>query len=97
MIASDGSMRFPNLTFGWVIGSETLTLATGHGPADGAWQYQSSQRAELYGILAALRFLYRFTLYHKLPIQQCIHLVCDNKSAIKYATPLAQPGSEMLP
>jgi hypothetical protein len=40
-------MRFPNLTFGWVIGSETLTLATGHGPADGAWQYHQSSTASL--------------------------------------------------
>jgi hypothetical protein len=92
-IASDGSMRFPNLTFGWAIGTETATLSTGHGPADGAHQYQSSQRAELYGMLAALRFLYRFIIYHNLNTNHRILLVCDNQSAIKYATPPRHQGS----
>jgi hypothetical protein len=39
---------------------------------------------ELYGILAALRFLYRFTLY---TTKHRILLVCDNQSAIQYTTP----------
>jgi hypothetical protein len=56
IIACDGSKRDLHSSFGWVIGSEMTTSWTGQGPADGAFHYQTSQRAELYGILAALRF-----------------------------------------
>jgi ribonuclease HI len=96
IIACDGSMKNHRLSFGWVIGSDTDISWTGQGPADGALPYHTSQRAELYGILAALRFLYQFTHYHNIHGGNKILLVCDNKSAIHYATPAPHQGSAIF-
>jgi hypothetical protein len=93
-MACDGSVIEGNGSFGWAIGSESTTYWEGNGPADGSPLCMSSQRAELTGMLAGLRFLHHFALFHN--ITHCsrpVVIVCDNKSAIGYATPPHSPTS----
>jgi len=71
------------------MGNDDETYWECSGPADGSPLCISSQRAELYGILSALRFLYHGTRYQFRTNRNLspVTIICDNKSAIKYATP----------
>ena len=83
IIASDGSVRQPNGTFGWIITStDGSPIARGSGQAFG--HNISSFRAEAYGILGALRFLLRMFHYHNTPLpNRTTTWWCDSESLLK--------------
>ena len=89
ILACNGSVRGSQGSFGWVLGTPTCHYWTCAGPVDGSPSCISSQRAELTGILSALRFLHHFLTHNNLDVGPDfpIKIVCDSKSAIKYATP----------
>ena len=80
-IASDGSVD-EHGSFGWVIAKPTGSIiATGNGIAYGLTI--SSFRSEAYGILAALRFLYRIQTYYNQPLpSRTTTWICDSRSLL---------------
>ena len=83
-IVSDGGMKNGYGSFGWIMETNTGTI-TGRGEAQGARELMQSFRAEGYGMLAALRYLYHACKYattwpHE---KKKITIYCDNKSLIQ--------------
>jgi exonuclease III len=78
-VVSDGGAKGKSGSFGWVIGTSTSTgdfiLWHGFGIAEG--YAPGSFRAEGYGTLAALRFLIRFSTFHR--IDPPTELFCSEK------------------
>ena len=82
--ASDGSAPHGKGSFAWVLSDTTgRRLARCHGPVFG--HAISSYRAEGYGMLSFLRFLFHMVRLHGHSEAPIIppHLVCDNKSLIE--------------
>jgi len=75
-IACDGSA--PNkASFGWIMSTQDGTrLASCHGLASG--YNTTSYRAEGYGMLSPIRFLYHYTTFHHIVQATSPQLVCDN-------------------
>ena len=92
-LACDSSVVGANGTFGWVLGTDTNTYWEGSGPVDGSPLCMSSQRAELTGILSGLRLILHFTKFHNITRGAPVTVVCDNRSAVGYATPSKSPTS----
>jgi hypothetical protein len=67
-IASDGGLKYDNLTYGWVIATESEILWEGYGVVPPALQ-NSTLRAESYGGLAANHFYNAIHQYNHLPQQ----------------------------
>ena len=81
LMASDGSVKGPKASFGWVLSTPKGTrLARCSGPAYGL--KPTSYRAEGYGILSCCRFLHHL---HKLSstATKPFTLYCDNKSMVQ--------------
>ena len=89
IIVCDGSVnQYEAGSFGWVAStSDGTRLATCSGPARGS--RLTSYRAEGYGVLSVVRFIYNMHQYTGLPLH-VIHLTiaCDNKSMVRRVTQL---------
>ena len=86
---SDGSVRNPLSTFGFVIcDHQKNRLIQGHGPASGS--DPTSLRSEAYGALATFQCLLRLSAYTKIPIHSAITHVVDNKSLIRRINEIKQ-------
>ena len=85
MCASDGSVRKPYATFGFVIRDNNQdNLIRGRGPASGS--DPNSLRSEAYGNLAVCRYLYRLSQFTNIPLTSPIHMFVDNKALISRIT-----------
>ena len=83
IIVCDGSahLKTNQASFGWRLATATKRhLAHCNGPAYG--YKATSYRAEGYGILSCLRFLYRLRQAHNITAPISIELLCDNISMI---------------
>jgi len=80
MFASDGGAASPKASFGWVLstnqGQRLLHIS---GPAYGA--HSNSYRAEGYGILSVMRFIFRANSFVTGTLSES-RLCCDNKSMV---------------
>jgi len=85
MSASDGSVWKPYIgAFGWILHLPSGKKVACSGPAYG---YRiTSYRAEAYGVLSYLRFLYRFQLYWHVPMFPVGTILCDNHSLVDRLT-----------
>jgi exonuclease III len=80
--ASDGSVRAPRASYGYVICDHTQQrLIKGMGPAHGS--DPNSLRSEAYGKLATLRMLIHLSLFTGLPFQSPITHVVDSQVLIR--------------
>ena len=80
--ASDGGVSLPHGYYGWAIGTEDETICYGSGPVYG-WPL-SSARAEGYGRLSLLRFLYHYQKFygHRVHPEFKMQMACDNRSIV---------------
>lgn len=93
--ASDGSVVKENGTFGWVIATATgEVLAKCMGPAFGI--PMNSFRAEGYGLLSLLIFLFLVHQYAKTSIPH-VKLLCDNKALIEKVDAMAKCPRPQFP
>ena len=82
---SDGSVQNSNATFGWVLSTlNGRTVAKGFGAAHGI--PMSSFRAEGYGFLAMLQFLFHLSKYTNTPFQPILHCWLDNQALVTRIT-----------
>ena len=83
-IATDGGAKGPLGYFGWVIATDTNILWKGKGQAYSNPDLIESLRAESIGLLAAIRFLYRYIQYNNItPNIDAISHYCDNSTLCK--------------
>jgi len=92
--ACDGSVyNNGSASFGWVLSVSKERLVHCNGPAFG--HHPTSYRAEAYGMLSFLRFLYRLRVYcqadHK---PKGGTLVCDNISLVNNVTGITAPAGD---
>ena len=95
--ASDGSVyRNGSAAFGWILSVQECRLVQCSGPAYG--HKPSSYRAEAYGMLSFLRFLYRLSVFCQYDRFLGGTLVCDNISLVNNVTGvLHAPGVGEIP
>jgi hypothetical protein len=88
--ASDGSVWKPFIgAFGWILRLPSGKSVTCSGPAFG--HRITSYRAEAYGILSYLRFLYRFQQYWQVPVFPACTILCDNQALVNRLTTFQSP------
>ena len=81
-IATDGSSKSTKGTFSWIVSTETgIRLAKNRGTAYG--YRPTSLRAEAYGVLSSLRFMFRMIEYHAIQMKTPITIHTDSTSLIK--------------
>jgi hypothetical protein len=79
--ASDGSIKDYQGSFGWLLSSPDGTVIIKcSGPAYG--KQMKSYRAEGYGMLSLLRFIYRLYSFCQQPLPDALSLFCDSKSLL---------------
>lgn len=71
------------MRYGWVIADGDRILVEGQGPAPGDSELLSSFRTEGYGMLTAIRFIYRIHQYLDMKPELHFHLHSDNQGLIK--------------
>jgi hypothetical protein len=79
--ANDASVKDYQGSFGWLLSSPdgTITLKCS-GPAYG--KQMKSYRAEGYGVLSLLRFIYQLYSFCQQPLPDALSLFCDSKSLL---------------
>jgi hypothetical protein len=79
--ASDGSVKDNQGSFGWLLSSPDGTVILKcSGPAFG--MSMKSYRAEGYGVLSLLRFIYQLYTFCHQPLPTNLHIFCDSKSLL---------------
>ena len=83
-MVSDGGMVNGYGSYGWIIANDD-EITKARGEAEGAQYLMQSFRAEGYGMLAALRYLFHaFTFTNNWPTNnKTIHMYCDNLALIQ--------------
>ncbi len=79
--ASDGSVKDHQGSFGWLLSTPDGTVILKcSGPAYG--RQMKSYRAEGYGVLSLLRFIYHLYTFCHTPLPAALRLFCDSKSLL---------------
>eukprot|EP00957_Ditylum_brightwellii_P107978 8237214-Ditylum_brightwellii.AAC.2 len=82
-VSTDGGAKYDFGSFGWVIANDSFKLCEGKGRAYGNPQSMQSLHTESVGLLAALRFLYRYVKYHGIIIpSEILFRFCDNSTVV---------------
>ena len=81
LIVSDGSVRYHNMAFGWVLSNPKTQkiLATGSGPG---YEKGCSLQAEAYGMLVTITYVHLICKYLKRTDPVKLTTVADNKELI---------------
>eukprot|EP00957_Ditylum_brightwellii_P030503 2309926-Ditylum_brightwellii.AAC.1 len=81
--AMDGGAKNAYGSFGWVIANNSFKLQEGKGCAYGNQETMQLLRTESAGLLAVLRFIYRYIQYNNILINQELLLhFCNNSTVV---------------
>ena len=95
LIASDGSYQSGKASFGWIISdADGNRLISCSGPCFGA--SLNSYRAEGYGILSVVRFLYHLRHQFQIDMKPCT-IYCDNQAMVARASAIPIHLNEQYP
>ena len=83
---------------GWVITSSTgKIVAHGANPDLGSMENMHSHRSEAYAILSVLVFLFEYSNYFSLPLNNKCTIYCDNKEIVNKVQQLTKTKNEFQP